>query len=282
MSATLEIPGGEIPLGRVNLIGTGAMCGVRLSDRRVGHAHALLSWRAEGWRVIDLHSKNGTRVGDQTVPSGGQVTVDAGATLVFGGRDGVRCRLTHAGPPSLFACHLETGAFVTAPDILSLPTPDGSVDVFRVEGWFADVDGTRRAVEDGQVLLGWRLSLPGGRGTEVAAWRLQDVTLYLRRSTDTVRASLETPGRTIDLGQRSHWRYGWELALARVARGPDGWVDHLVAAREVGVHPNSLSQFASLIRTDLAQAGVLDAGDAVESERYRRRFSWDRLVIDDE
>lgn len=71
-----------IPLGgRPLLLGAGADCDIIIDDARVSRRHAELSVVAEGVRVRDLGSTNGTFWQERRV---GEIVVPAGATLRFG------------------------------------------------------------------------------------------------------------------------------------------------------------------------------------------------------
>jgi pSer/pThr/pTyr-binding forkhead associated (FHA) protein len=85
---TLELPGGEVrplpPVGKDLVVGRGESCDVVIEDPDLSREHVRIR---RGWAtsvVVDLESKNGTRVGGEPVPPGGEVRLTDGARIEIG------------------------------------------------------------------------------------------------------------------------------------------------------------------------------------------------------
>ncbi len=65
---SVEVKGREFPLGGArHVIGRASSCDIILSDSSVSSEHARINHDADGWRVVNLLSTNGTFINDKRI-----------------------------------------------------------------------------------------------------------------------------------------------------------------------------------------------------------------------
>jgi pSer/pThr/pTyr-binding forkhead associated (FHA) protein len=66
------------------IVGRAATADVPIEERSVSSRHAALKHSPSGWTITDLHSSNGTRVGDTPVPPAIPMPITSGSRIRFG------------------------------------------------------------------------------------------------------------------------------------------------------------------------------------------------------
>lgn len=282
--------GRRVTLGESTLVGRSSSCAVTLADARSSSRHATLTYTGDGWVVRDLGSRNGTRVGDATLVTGGSARLSAGQVVVFANEV---WRLLEDDPP-IAAAEGPKGARRLGRDgLLALPDEDAPVvTVYAAfDGrWVAEQDGELRRVRDGHTVTldgeVWRLELPppGGGGTQAtqqsAGGRsietLSRMTLAVSRDEETVEVELDFFGSPLKLPPRS---FGYLLVVLARAREADadepaserGWLyaEDLCAA--VGIDPERLNVEIYRCRKLLAELGVAGAAGLFERRAHTRQ-----------
>lgn len=295
-----------------HLVGRGMACHLRVTDRRISTVHASLRWIDAVWEVHDLDSSNGTYVDGRRLESGERVPIDRGALLEFG-RPGVRFELIDDTPPAAYAESTAGRRCEAQARMLAIPDlEDCRYTVFEEHGrWLVeDRDGERREVFEGSVLPTdgevWTLHLPVLMDE---TWRrdenrllLRDVSLHFTVSPcgEHIALRLEQKEGSVALNTRVHLELLLRLAeLRREDRTrselmPDeqGWIDVTELLGRLGMESHRRNRLCQLVhgaRTQLADAGVIDAVDIIQrrntiatekAQNGRRPVAQMRLGID--
>nr|MBX2797026.1 FHA domain-containing protein [Myxococcales bacterium] len=149
---------------------------LQLEEPVASNTHAEIQWTgAEGWRVRDLGSRNGTFVGGSRLRAGGSAALREGACLGFGAAE-ERFRLRAADPPRLVAIPLDGGAPLPLDAGLALPdpaAPHASILRDAAGSFVLEQSGETRPLHDGEVVTidgaRWRLHLPQVVGVTATA-----------------------------------------------------------------------------------------------------------------
>lgn len=287
----------KVSLAARSLIGRGPECVVQLSDPRASGSHALLSWRAGGWTLRELGSRNGTLLDGAPVKPGAPVAVSEGAALQFGGR--TVWRLRSAAAPGAVAVCGERVVSATQ-ELLALPSEDDPLVVIYEDGdggFTIERDGgsgpcvgpVRVAGEDWQILLP-----PRAVGSALATtWDLSahnsieavGLTLAVSQDEEHIDAFVRIGAARQPLTPRVHHHLLLLLARARLSdvragahRGEQGWVYADELCRQLRLRPGTLNLHMLRARRQLAAAGVVGVGRLFE----RRRLSGQvRLQLSD-
>lgn len=289
-------------LGPLNSIGRATSCDVTLppSADRASRLHALLHWSegpdAHGWRVRDLHSRNGTFVDGQRVPPGRDVVLPLRGTVAFGGRDDP-WSLAEPGPPPI----VMVGSY---PDhevrlvgrALILPhdqAPRALVTHVPRKGWVVEMDDEQieLAGADPSVVIDgirWRASLPREPLGTVPVLARVGLVFRVAAGDEFVTVLTERGGQLDEImsGPGSALYFLLTLARRRLADAelPEdqrGWVhvDELAEAARCSV--SALNQWVFRLRRRFAARGF-DEGEVVE-RRARTgllRIGWRDLRIE--
>jgi pSer/pThr/pTyr-binding forkhead associated (FHA) protein len=286
------------PLSADNVIGSGPCSWPRIVHDALSSAHALVQWRTDAWRIVDLGSTNGTWVDGARLPPWTPTPIAPTHRIVFGDVSAGRFQVPATGP-SLFAVQVGSGrvARPDPPTLLRIGTSETGLQASVRQtpaGWRLEEDGDDAGLlaRDGPILGGsWRVHLPGRMPTAqlVDAPRLSELTLTLSlgRFEEHVRAEVVGPDGWRCSWERAHWYVAWLLASELVSdtgasREGRGWIDALELTRMAGrKRKNDLDQYISKIRKDLTSAGVSYGSDIVQSRTGQRRLglSPDRVVL---
>src|SRR5690606_25357450 len=98
----------QLHLESDNVVGRSLQSSLRLTASYVCNQHAALTWSAEGWRVRDLGSRNGTWLDQRRLAAGQTEPLRQGASLAFG-HPGELWTLTDEAPPEVMLIDTETG-----------------------------------------------------------------------------------------------------------------------------------------------------------------------------
>lgn len=281
-----------LSLGARTIIGRGPDCAVRIADKQVSTAHALLRYvGSAGWEVRDLGSRNGTWLGDRRLLAGEQLNVPAGAALRFGSL-AQEWVLVDAGAPGPAALRLDDEAVrVASGGLLLLPDaeePEVAIS-HEPEGWLLEADtGARPAVDGESIVAGgksWRVHLPPRGDDAFASATLRPgeriaepihLRIAVSQDEEHVDVFLSTGGPETQLRSRVHHLLLLLLARERLAdaeRGlplpEQGWMYNDVACSHLDIGSPALNLHILRLRQQLAEAGVEGAEQIIE----RRRLS---------
>lgn len=266
-------------LGARTTIGRSRACTLRIDAPRASGEHAAMVWTADGWRLRDLGSSNGTWIGDTRLIAGAETPVAEGAALAFGDTDD-RWVLVDARPPTPFARTADGAETVDAEGgVLGLPSGDDPrVMVFQSGGrWVAEDDRGPRPVSDQDPVVvdgvAWRLFLPVVIDTTVmdeGPRAIGGLRLGLRVSRDHefVAVTLAEGERVVDVPPRTmHYMLVVLAQAKREATGPAGergWVDREAIAQALAVDPRTVDVYVLRLRQQLGRLGVPGAADILE------------------
>jgi len=145
--------GKRIPLRVGCVLGRHTGCDVRIDSAKISGEHAALHWRADGWALRDLGSRNGTFMNGKRLAPGERVILNAGAMFSLSRSTNV-FQLVDAAPPQLAARNESTGQWSLATHgLLALPSEaEPIVTLFTASDgqWMIEADGPNRTVDDGE------------------------------------------------------------------------------------------------------------------------------------
>lgn len=289
-------------LAAQSLVGRSAQCMLRIEDPRVSGVHAMLSWVHDRWKIRDLSSSNGTTVDGKKLASGGRVELREGSELRFAG--GEPWVLVSALPPVASATDEAGHVQVAESGLLVLPDAAKPIAcVFEdADGlWWVEVgDETRLAVDQETISARepWLLSVPPplANVADTTTMRLDRplafelVTLRFRHSADEEHVDMCI---VTEDGEGSPFVRAYQYALLTLARArlrdreaglppvEQGWLytDKLLAM--LGIDPERLNVDIHRARKELAQLGIMDAGNIVQRRPGSRqiRLGTDRVEI---
>ncbi len=290
-------------LGPLNSIGRATSCDVTLPPgaERASRLHALLHWcegpEAHGWRVRDLHSRNGTFVDGRRVPAGRDVLVSAHSVLAFGDR-GEGWVFDEVGPPPI----VMVGAY---PDhevrlvgrALILPhdqAPRALVRHVPHRGWVVELDDEEIELSgpDPSVTVDgvrWRASLPREpQGTVPVAGRV-GLVFRVAPGDEFVTVCAERAGveEAVMRGAGSALYFLLTLARRRLAdaalpEAQQGWVHVDDLAEQSRCSVSALNQWVFRLRRRFAARGF-DERRVVErrSRTGLLRIGWADLRVEE-
>jgi hypothetical protein len=243
----------------------------------------VLDYRAGGWRLRDLGTRNGTTINGRACGDGWHDVV-AGDQIHFGGADEAWDLVEDGRPPP--AAVSESGETVLGHgDVLVLPDEEHAVLSVHADGgrWRLD-DGTvvRDVDHEGTVEVDgtpWELLLPDAHHATTtpgeSPWLDPDVTTVVfeyDRPEEHVRITLEQGALQRRLPERSFFFMLLLLARARehdaTVRGLSdeeaGWIDSAVFADQVKLRPKTVNLYVFRARELVARHGLVDAARIVE------------------
>lgn len=283
------------------LIGRSRKCDLRLVHPSISGEHALIWWDGEHWRIRDLGSRNGTRVGGDTVGTEQSRTLTAGDALSFG-RYPVRWTMESTAPPSARAVPQEGEPVVAEDDMLALPSPETpAVLIYAdpLQGWVLESGDEMRPAVDQEILtiegVVWRLHLPDILTSTVdlsaGTATLSALSLTFSISADEEHVHLAASDGTTrhDLGARVHNYTLLTLARRRLCDAEDpelspeaqGWMYRDDLARMLQLSRTHLNLYIFRIRKQLAALKIQDADSIIErrSDTQQLRIGSVRLSI---
>ena len=295
-----------------HLIGRSKNAHLRLDEPTISGEHATIRWNGVSWEILDLASRNGTKVDDQRITPGERVGLQRDATIVFGTR-GHGWRLVDDGPPIAMAVPADGSAPLPADDdFMALPGEDEpEVTVYRnfAGEWLLEHSGSDavRAVDGQEVVAGGRrfflhlaeaIAATRDDGQKVPV-DLHDTALHFAVTGDEehVELTVVAERRRIELGARASFYMLLTLARARLddaragedaesdAQGTGandhGWVYQDELATMLGLDNRHLNVVVYRCRRQLAAAGVVNAADVIERRNGTRqiRIGVDRIEI---
>lgn len=273
----------EVELPDRCLVGRSRSCDLVLMTRDVSSEHAVLQWCGTHWELRDLGSRNGTRVGEHRLASGGRVPLAAGAQLQFG-RESPPWVLVDATGPRAMAVALVGGERRIADGgYLVLPGADEPILAIyqQADGrWQLEVNGATRTIEDREVVEArgpWRVHLPAAAagtweaGADLVMVARLRLCFSFSRDEEYVELVAWAGARRIDLQARVHHYPLLLLARRRladqragVAEAEQGWLrqDDLLAM--LRMKEDHLGVYIHRARAQFGRAGVADAAALVE------------------
>lgn len=278
----IESDGSEAwPLPERAIVGRSRACEIWLQDPRVSAEHALLRWNDGAWVLQDLASRNGTFVAGRRLATGERVALSAADALGFGQPGGFR--LASAEPPAPFAVPVDGGSPILACNgLLALPDadePELTLHRDPERGWALERAGRVETTHDRAVVQtrpgALRLFLPGALSPteEAGGMAVTIAALELRFRVSRDEGAVELLGfhgqSIIDLKVRAHHSTLLLLARARLrdaGREPErqGWLAQDDVCQQLGCTLDRLYINIFRIRRQLAEAGVMDAGNVIE------------------
>jgi hypothetical protein len=277
-----------------HLIGRSKNAHLRLDAPTISGEHATIRWNGAGWEILDLASRNGTRVDGRRLAPGERVALRRDAVIGFG--TGTQdWRLVDDGPPSTMAMPADGGEPLQAEDeFLALPGEDEpEVTVYRNRAgeWVIERSGSdaERAVDGHEIVAGERRFVLHLAEAIAVTWEGQVATVNLHdavmcfavtRDEEHVELALVDGRRRIDLGARAHFYLLVVLARARLAdaqagvsdESGHGWLYQDDVADMLGIELKHLNVVVYRCRRHLASAGVLNAADVIERRNDSRQI----------
>jgi hypothetical protein len=288
------VSGRRITLGPRMLVGRAPSCAIRLDDPLVSGEHATICYRAEGWELRDLGSRNGTWVDADKVPRGGRARLVTGSVVAFGSTKLV-WYLVDDGPPVAQAREVGTERVVHAEGgLLVLPDEENPEATIYEEdhAWVMDSQaGPQNVADQFVVTVGmgrWILELPRGgdvlaettMGTTRRWQKLSAVGIRFDVSLDQehVQVTLlsEEPDRK--LPPRAYHNLLLVLARQRLkdraAGVPEpecGWLYGDDLAKMLAEEPSKINVDVFRARQQLQKLGIAEAQNLVERRTTTRQ-----------
>jgi hypothetical protein len=280
-----------------HLIGRSKNAHLRLDAPTISGEHATIRWNGTGWEILDLASRNGTKVDGQRITPGERVMLRRDAVIHFG-MGGQGWRMVDDGPPSTMAVPADDGAPLQAEDdFLALPGEDEpEVTVYRNRAgeWVIERSGsdTVRAVDGHEIVAGGRRfvlhlaeSIAVTWESQVAPVNIHEAVMHfaVTRDEEHVELALVEGRRRIDLGARAHFYLLLILARTRLAEAQagesgvsdesaHGWLYLDDVADMLGIDLKHLNVVVYRCRRQLAAAGILNAADVIERRNDSRQI----------
>lgn len=281
------------------LVGRSWVCGLKLDRRRVSAEHATIRWQNGRWLIRDLASSNGTTLDERPVPSGKEVPLMRGQTIVFGDPD-ENWKVEDDRPPCALAlCHGSSETSVINDGLLCVPNEQEPTAVIRSADdltWILEIEGEVRAITNGQTFhVGgreWRFHLPVESAAETAradvalaprAELFANIAICVRvsRDQDDVNITAKLADGEINLGVRSCFQIVYLLARARFENPQDGWVETSKILKQLGrrVDTSHLNVDIFRVRRAFRDAGVPDPNSVIERRTGHLRLGTHRGEI---
>jgi hypothetical protein len=285
-----------------HLIGRSKNAHLRLDEPTISGEHATIRWNGTGWEILDLASRNGTKVDGRRLTPGERVTLRRDAIVGFG-TQAQGWRLVDDGPPSAMAVPADGGAPLPAhDDFLALPGEDEpEVTVYRNRAgeWMVERSGSDavRAVDGHEVVAGGRRFVLHLAEAVTVTWEGQSAPLDIHearlcfavsRDEEHVELTVVTDRRRIELGSRASFYLLLTLARARLEDAADedkdedashgqgasdhGWVYQDDLAQMLGLDLRHLNVVVYRCRQQLAAAGIMNAADVIERRNATRQM----------
>ena len=272
--------GRRYSLGSRCLLGRHPACDVTLEDARISGEHASLHWRAEGWELKDLGSRNGTFVAGRKLGAGERVVLEAGQSFVLG-PGGINFQLLDPGPPAARARQVARQEVrQLSGSLLLLPNDEAPLaSLFLDESgrWVLESGHERRHVADHERLwLGgeeWLLELPtvtmetlDGESTSLEGLHLR---IGVSRDEEHVVVTVVHDNQHKVLAPRTYHYLLATLARLRLKdqalpEAEQGWVDRDTLCRMLATDDNKLNVDIHRVRKQLSALGIQDAASLVE------------------
>lgn len=262
-------------------VGRNPNCDVCLRDRQASGVHAELRWSDDHWEVVDLGSRNGTRVAGQQLEAREPARLEGDAVVSFGS-EAESWTLSSSEAPCAFA----RGEDFDVPLIdgeLRLPSGVGvRITVNPETGiWSAEYEGYRHPVANGDFLavLGhWRIFLPSvDLPPTERRLRICDAQLEVCHDPTeefvTVRV-VPPQSPPIDLAPRAHHALILELVRVRLedqaggrSAHQSGWIYREDLADRLGIRDEKqVNVWIHRLRQQLEELGFVDADNIVERQ----------------
>jgi hypothetical protein len=258
------------------LIGRDERCDVVLASEHSSARHAEIRWRANGWDVRDLGSRNGTSLDGVRLEPGVLVPLAAGAVLQFAVPE-EQWRVEAMFTP-------ETCLFDPATGARELPV-DGRLGALSFDldqgAWLLDGEPVSHGARIGErraFFPVWDRSVT----TLPKAVELGTARVRIVASRDLARIDLHVEGPTerVSLLERAWSIALYVLALERVADPAGGWVEVERLARRSGLDRKVLDVYLLRARDALVKAGVGGGEGIVEVRRGARRLGGLDVIVE--
>lgn len=279
------------------LIGRSPASDLVLAEKNVSGQHAVLEWTGVVWQLQDLGSRNGTYVDNQRVGPEGRFALQCGHELRFG-RESAPWIVRDIAAPVAMARNLSSREWQLAEGgYLSLPRLDShECSIYQLPDgtWALERDSEVAAIEDRATVLTsggsggsggvlWRIFLPLSLGTtvreDVPPVLVTNLRLRFRFSLDEEQVEMTgyCGDTRLDFGIRAHHYPLLLLARRRLSdrRAPEadqGWLSLDDLLRMLSMSESHLNICIHRARTQLSQAGVLDAACLIERKPRTRRL----------
>lgn len=273
------------------VIGRSPASDLVLAEKNVSGQHAVLEWNGLVWQLQDLGSRNGTYVDNQRVGPDGRFALQRGQELRFG-RESAPWILRDIAAPVAMARNLASGEWRLAEGgYLALPRLDAhECSIYQLpDGAWALEQGSEVAPLEDRATVPtsagalWRIFLPVFLGTtmreDVPPVLVANLRLRFRVSLDEEQVEMTgyCGDTRLDLGIRAHHYPLLLLARRRLGdhRAPEadqGWLSLDDLLRMLNMSESHLNISIHRARTQLSQAGVLDAASLIERKPRTRRL----------
>jgi len=275
------------------LIGRSPAADLVLAEKNVSGQHAALEWTGALWQILDLGSRNGTYVDNQRIGADGRVPLQRGSELRFG-RESAPWTLSDATAPIAMARNLSSREWQMAEGgYLSLPRLDAhECAIYQLPDgtWALERDSEVTSVEDRATVSTsagalWRIFLPSALAStmreDLPPVLVANLRLRFRFSLDEEQIEMTgySGDRRLDFGIRAHHYPLLLLARRRLAdrsagapEADQGWLSLDDLMRMLAMGESHLNISIHRARTQLGQAGVLDAASLIERKPRTRRL----------
>lgn len=273
------------------LIGRSPTNDLVLAEKNVSGQHAVLEWTGAVWQLQDLGSRNGTFVDNQRLGVDDRLALECGHELRFG-RESAAWIVEDIAAPVAMARNLSSREWqLAAGGYLPLPRLDAhECSIYQLADgtWVLERNSEVAPLEDRATVPTsngdlWRIFLPGSLGAtmreDVPPLLVSNLRLRLRFSLD--EEQIEMTGYCgdvrLDFGIRAHHYLLLLLARRRLgdhraAEADQGWLSLDDLLRMLNMSESHLNICIHRARTQLSQAGVLDAASLIERKPRTRRL----------
>ena len=273
------------------LVGRSPTSDLVLAEKNVSGQHAVLEWTGAVWQLQDLGSRNGTFVDNQRIGADDRFALACGHELRFG-RGSAPWIVRDIAAPVAMARNLSSREWqIAAGGYLPLPRPDAhECSIYQLTDgtWVLERDSEVAPLEDRAIVPTcagdlWRIFLPGPLGAtmreDVPPLLVTNLRLRFRVSLDEEQVEMTgfCGDVRLDFGIRAHHYPLLLLARRRLgdhraAEADQGWLSLEDLLRMLNMSESHLNICIHRARTQLSQAGVLDAASLIERRPRTRRL----------
>lgn len=284
-----------------HLVGRTGHCSLLLSHAYISGQHALIRWTGRAWEALDRGSRNGTFLNGVGLSVGQSHELRAGDVLAFGHpREQWRLEDASEPRPMVLAEGAETWS-LSEDGAIGIPSSSNPESQLFRDGaglWRLERPGlTTTVVRNGDRFEAggrwWRFSCPDPVGSTAAVepappQEANTLLFTVSRDEEFVELSVQSEGRTVSLGSRSH---NYLLLVLARTRNRDheegssdaaaGWMDKDELAQQLRMTPEQIDGEVFRIRQHFIRHGLADGASIVERRpRIKQlRLGWRNAKI---